>query len=90
MARPNSNPSDAAQRLTALRRMDHPRWKKELERAFADGATMNEAAERLGGMSRMTLQRHVNALEEETGRRLERPLSGREEAPAPPVRRKRA
>ena len=90
MPRPNTNPSDAARDLAALKRVDHAKWKKRLEQAFSGGATIREAAEHLGGMARLTVQRHVKAYEEETGGRLERPRDGRiGEALKAPVRRRK-
>lgn len=77
----NTSPSEAAKRLHALRTVDRPKWRKVLEKAFAgDGVvTINDACDRLGGISRDTLFRHVLELEEETGERLNRPDSGRKD-----------
>ena len=74
-------PSEAAKRLQGLKLSNKVEWRRTLERAFQGGATMNEAAERLGGLARLTLLRHVKALEEETGRPLDRapnPYKGEE------------
>jgi hypothetical protein len=79
-------PSDAAKRLQGLKLSNKAEWRKTLERAFQGGATMNEAAERLGGLARLTLLRHVKALESETGRRLDRapnPAPNPAEGPVP-------
>jgi hypothetical protein len=58
-------PSDAAKRLQGLKLSNKAEWRKTLVRAFQGGATINEAAERLGGLARLTLLRHVQALEAE-------------------------
>ena len=74
-------PSEAAKRLQGLKLSNKVEWRRTLEWAFRGGATMNEAAERLGGLARLTLLRHVKALEEETGRSLDRapnPYTGEE------------
>lgn len=92
MAQPHSNPSEAARRLTALRLTDPKRWQRELESAFAGGASIGDAAAALG-VSRLTAQRNVLALEEQTGRKLERPRSGRKDelaAPSKGAKRARA
>ena len=41
-------PSEAAKRLQGLKLSNKVEWRRTLEWAFQGGATMNEAAERLG------------------------------------------
>jgi hypothetical protein len=73
-----------AKRLAGLRDLEPEKWRKLLEKAFEGGATIDEARERLGGVTRDCLLRHVGDLEARTGARLDRPTSGRKgERPGP-------